>query len=68
MYPVDSKLIELSKRKSDVFSVTLDVFPAVSRWIVSKQKMNRGLRLEIFDSLEGKPIKWEWDPSNYEER
>lgn len=68
MYPVDSKLLNLSKRKGDVFGLTLDVFPAVSRWLVSQQKMNRGLIVQIFTVSDGKELDWTWDPTNYEER
>lgn len=46
MHPIDSKLIDLTKRKDDSFWVTLDVFPAVSRWIQNPKK-NHGLVIQI---------------------
>ena len=66
MYPVDSKFIDLSKR-SEVFSLTLDVFPAVSRWIGAEKK-NRGLLVQVFDEKGSVEIPWTWDFQNRQDR
>jgi len=59
-YPIDSKSVDLSKRRNGTssFWLTFDVFPAVSRWIQEqtqnldetsskKRRINHGLLIEI---------------------
>ena len=46
MFPIDSKFIDLRRRKNESFWITLDVFPAVSRWMANPKK-NHGLVVQV---------------------
>ncbi|CAG7729894.1 unnamed protein product [Allacma fusca] len=46
MFPIDTKYVDLSKRKKNSFWITFDIFPAVSRWM-ENPKSNHGLVIQV---------------------
>ncbi|ODM95901.1 Protein decapentaplegic [Orchesella cincta] len=57
-YATDSKLVNLTNRKRSTFWLTFDVFPAVSRWMLSSNqtKSNHGISIQMM-GLNGEPYE-----------